>query len=111
MTADASIVAARLGTIILAALFALVGRARAEVVTLVCSTPHGYSITLDVDVVNRTVCDLASGVKPPCSLERAQITERYVKFGDNTLDRSTGIIRWASGSTGACRRARGDILR
>ncbi|HKX06714.1 MAG TPA: hypothetical protein VJN67_00905 [Stellaceae bacterium] len=80
--------------------------AAAEVVTLICTTQYGYSHILDVDYANQTVCDLPSPAKPPCSLEPAQISERYISFDRGiTIDRVTGIVRWFDGSTGTCKRA------
>lgn len=94
-------------------LLAVAVPARAEVVTLVCSTNYGYTETLDVDFTNQTVCDLPSFGKPPCVRSDAQITDRYIVFnGRNqiTLDRTTGVVRWADGSPGTCQRAAKPLL-
>jgi hypothetical protein len=95
------------------ALLALAVPARAEVATLLCSTNASYSEILDIDLANETVCELPSFAKPPCFRSQATITDRYIVFNGRdpiTLDRRTGIIRWADGSTGACQRANKPLL-
>lgn len=82
--------------------------AAAQVVTLICTTQSGYTETVDVDYANQTACILPSFGKPPCALSRAQISERYISFNGSshpiTIDRITGIVSWADGSPGTCKR-------
>lgn len=90
--------------LVFAAALLMSASVQAEVVTLVCNG----DMTLDIDVGSRTVVvkDVYGS-----STHRAQITQRDVLFGQNKLDRMTGLINWADGSQGKCERARGDILR
>lgn len=67
-----------LGILAALALVTLAEPARAQVVTLICSTTGGYSETLDIDRANATVCTLASFGRPPCARDPAQIGDRYV---------------------------------
>ena len=97
---------------IAATLFALIGEARAEVVTLVCGAYGKSNVArIEIDVTNqRIVCESFFG--GGCGQFNAQITDRSITFGgNNKIDRATGNIYWASGEIDSCHRASGDILR
>ncbi|MDE2165314.1 MAG: hypothetical protein KGJ66_03115 [Alphaproteobacteria bacterium] len=95
------------------ALLAIAAPARAEVVTLICRT-NSEIVTLTIDFANQTVCSLEEPVQaPPCSVwpsKWTKITDRFITFGSNVLDRVTGIIRLADRSTGTCQRAGKPVL-
>lgn len=103
--------------IIVAALVALAGQARAEVVTLVCNKSVEIARrVLEIDLANHTVTVTNKGSQP----FHAQTDDRYVIWTDpfaeglieNRLERATGHLDWRRPnrnmnwlSGGSCERA------
>ena len=74
--------------------------------TLVCTTPMGFSATIDVDYANSSVCDYWG--RPACTVWHAQISDRYISWSEGctncapiVIDRVTGIVQWLNGQ-GTC---------
>ena len=77
---------------------------RADVLTLLCTLGEGV-ITIDVDTGRQVICP--RGQFWPTECRPAQISDRYIEFmmGKRiTVDRRTGIIHYADGSTGSGQR-------
>ena len=82
------------------------GVAWAQTIILVCSTGEGYPMMVDVDYSNARVCTRVL-VGENCYWEAAQISQRFIRWHTNAIDRATGMVTWASGSSGSCKKSEG----